>query len=77
MLFAFAAGELPATNMTVPPGVEMMSVRLWSLMHTGMESHLAAFVLLLSIVLSSFFAGLSLLGAAVLRRFVTGSRMIE
>lgn len=77
VLFALALGELPATNMTVPPGVEIMSVRLWSLMHTGMESHLAAFVLLLTIVLSAFF-GVSVLSALiVLRRHRTASTMIE
>ena len=44
--FGLSVGELPATNLVVPPGVEMLSVRLWGLMHTGVESHLAAVVLL-------------------------------
>lgn len=76
-MFALALGELPATNMTVPPGVEMMSVRLWSLMHTGMESHLAAFVLLMTIVISGFFGVALLLTLAVLRRRYRASTMIE
>ena len=45
VVFALAVGELPATNMVSPPGVEMLSVRLWGLMHTGVESHLSAVVL--------------------------------
>ncbi|MBI1322862.1 hypothetical protein GC170_06725 [bacterium] len=76
-MFALALGELPATNMTVPPGVEMMSVRLWSLMHTGMESHLAAFVLLMTIVLSGFFGATLLLASVVLRGRRRASTMIE
>lgn len=76
-LFAFSAGELPATNMTVPPGVEMMSVRLWSLMHTGMESHLAAFVLLLTNLFSICVGVLIFSLLAVLRRLTPASRMIE
>ena len=53
VVFALSLGELPATNIVAPPGVEMLSVRLWSLMHTGMESHLAAVVLLASVLLGS------------------------
>lgn len=56
VIFALAIGELPATNIAAPPGVEMLSVRLWALMHTGMESHLAAVVLL-----ASLFMGLAFL----------------
>ncbi len=68
LLFAFAVGELPATNMTVPPGVDLMSVRLWSLMHTGMESHLAAFVLALGVTFAVFFGAVILSGLSLLRR---------
>lgn len=45
VVFALSIGELPATNMVTPPGIEMLSVRLWGLMHTGVESHLSAVVL--------------------------------
>ena len=45
VVFALSIGELPATNMVTPPGVEMLSLRLWGLMHTGVESHLSAVVL--------------------------------
>ncbi len=76
-LFALSLGELPATNMTVPPGIELMSVRLWSLMHTGMESHLAAFVLLMTISLSAFFGVTILLFPKFLRRQRGASTMIE
>jgi iron(III) transport system permease protein len=45
VVFALSIGELPATNMVTPPGVEMLSVRIWGLMHTGVESHLSSVVL--------------------------------
>lgn len=73
VLFAFAVSELPAANITVPPGVELMSVRLWSLMHTGMESHLASFVLNLVCGFAIFFSGLTLWCRAVLRRMDAAS----
>lgn len=52
-ILALAVGELPATNIVAPPGVEMFSVRLWALMHTGMESHLAAVVLLATLLIAA------------------------
>jgi len=52
VILALSLGELPATNIVAPPGVEIFSVRLWGLMHTGMESHLAAVVLLASLLLT-------------------------
>ncbi len=39
--FALALGELPAANLVVPPGTVLLSVRVWELLHTGVESHLA------------------------------------
>jgi len=73
LLFAFAVGELPAANMTVPPGIDLMSVRLWSLMHTGMESHLAAFVLAIVVTFVIFFGVVILSYLTVLRRTDNGS----
>ncbi|MFO0910948.1 MAG: ABC transporter permease subunit [Isosphaeraceae bacterium] len=48
---AFAAsftplGELPATNLVTPPGCTPLSVVIWGLLHTGVESHTAGVVLI-------------------------------
>lgn len=51
--FALALGELPASNLVAPAGVELLSVRVWQLLHTGVESHLAGVGLVLLIVLGS------------------------
>jgi iron(III) transport system permease protein len=55
--FAIGLGELPATNIAYPPGVEPMSVFLWGLLHTGVESHLAGVALLMLLVVAA--AGLA------------------
>jgi iron(III) transport system permease protein len=39
--FALALGELPAANIAAPAGVMLVSVRIWELLHRGVESHLA------------------------------------
>ncbi len=39
--FALSLGELPSSNLVVPPGTVLLSVRVWELLHTGVESHLA------------------------------------
>ncbi len=45
--FVLAMGELPITNLVVPPGVPIVSVFVWGLLHTGVESHLAGVGLVL------------------------------
>ncbi len=55
--FAIGLGELPATNIAYPPGVEPMSVFLWGLLHTGVESHLAGVALIMLLVVAA--AGLA------------------
>jgi iron(III) transport system permease protein len=48
--FALALGELPATNMVAPPmrlGESTLSLLVWSLLHTGVESHLAGVALVM------------------------------
>jgi iron(III) transport system permease protein len=55
--FALALGELPATNIVAPPGVPPMSVVLWGLLHTGVESHLAGVALIMLAVVAT--AGLT------------------
>ena len=44
---ALALGELPATNLVTPPGLTPLSVVIWGLLHTGVESHLAGVVLVM------------------------------
>jgi iron(III) transport system permease protein len=39
--FVLALGELPATNLVAPPGTLPLSVLIWSLLHSGVESNLA------------------------------------
>lgn len=55
--FAIGLGELPATNIAYPPGVEPMSVFIWGLLHTGVESHLAGVALFMLLVVAA--AGLA------------------
>ncbi|WP_435008471.1 ABC transporter permease [Tundrisphaera lichenicola] len=39
--FALAMGELPASNLVSPPGTMPLAVLVWTLLHRGVESHLA------------------------------------
>jgi iron(III) transport system permease protein len=68
---AIALGELPATNIAYPPGVEPMSVFIWGLLHTGVESHLAGVALFMLLVVAA--AGL----AAVLLIWSLRGAMVE
>ncbi|MFM7591360.1 MAG: hypothetical protein ACKO85_06150, partial [Isosphaeraceae bacterium] len=52
IIFALAFAELPASNIVTPPGIDIFTIRLWGLMHTGLESHLAAVVLLALILIT-------------------------
>jgi iron(III) transport system permease protein len=54
---ALGLGELPATRQVYPPGIEPMSVFLWGLLHTGVESHLAGVALMMLAVIAA--AGLA------------------
>ena len=58
---AIGLGELPATNLAAPPGTQPMSVLIWSLLHTGVESHLSGVALIMLMVIAA--AGLFALGA--------------
>ena len=51
VVFMLAFGELPATNLATPPGWNPLSVTIWGLLHTGVESHLAGVVLIMLAVL--------------------------
>jgi len=51
--FALGLSELPATNLATPPGVPPMSVVIWSLLHTGVESHLAGVALIMLLVVAA------------------------
>ena len=50
--FALGLGELPATNLVSPPGVQPMSYFIWHLLHTGVESHLAGVALIMLLVIA-------------------------
>jgi iron(III) transport system permease protein len=50
---AIGLGELPATNLATPPGPPPMSVVIWSLLHTGVESHLAGVALIMLLVVAA------------------------
>ncbi len=60
--FVLGFGELPATNLLQPPGVTTITFRIWTLLHTGVESHLAgvALVTLAVIVVAATAAVLGL-----------------
>lgn len=60
--FALAIGELPATNLLLPAGITTISMRVWTLLHTGVESHLAGVTLVMLAVVAA--AGLLVLGSA-------------
>lgn len=64
---ALALGELPASNLVLPPGLTTLSARVWQLLHTGVESHLAGVALWLLLVYA-LAAGLVALGAQRLSR---------
>lgn len=67
--FVLGLGELPATNLIVPPGVETISQLIWSLLHTGVESHLAGVALTTLAVI----AAAGCLAAALLRKTVSSN----
>jgi iron(III) transport system permease protein len=63
--FAIGLGELAATNIAAPPmrfGQTPVSVVLWGLLHTGVESHLAgvALIVLLAVAAAGLFATLAI-----------------
>lgn len=46
-VFALCVGELSVTNLLLPPGMTTISMRVWTLLHTGVESHLAGVTLIM------------------------------
>ncbi|MDR3638459.1 MAG: ABC transporter permease subunit [Isosphaeraceae bacterium] len=65
--FALGLGELPASNIASPPlrlGQTTLSLLVWSLLHTGVESHLAG----VALVMLAAIASAGLLAAWALRR---------
>jgi iron(III) transport system permease protein len=51
--FVLALGELPATYLVTPPGTVPITVVIWGLLHTGVESHLAGVVLVMLAIVAS------------------------
>ena len=45
--FVLALGELPATYLVAPPGLTPLSIVIWGMLHTGVESRLAGIVLIM------------------------------
>ena len=45
--FVLALGELPATNLVAPPGTMPITVLIWILLHSGVESQLAGVALVM------------------------------
>ncbi|MFI5457962.1 MAG: ABC transporter permease [Isosphaerales bacterium] len=68
--FAIGLGELPATNLAAPPGTEPMSVLIWGLLHTGVESHLSgvALIMLLAVAAAGLLATLAVRSLRTLER---------
>lgn len=58
--FALALGELPATKLVAAPGMRNLSVFVWGLMHTGVDSHLAAVGVILILVFGSIGSAVAL-----------------
>jgi iron(III) transport system permease protein len=50
--FVYGLGELPAAYLTRAPGYELVALLVWSLLHTGVESRLAAIGLVLLALLA-------------------------
>jgi len=68
--FALALGELPATNLVTPPGLTPISVVIWGMLHSGVESRLAGIVLIMLAAVSTSGA----LAALALGRLNRGER---
>ena len=47
MTFVIAMGELPATNLVAPPGTMPLTVLIWTLLHSGVESQIAGVALIM------------------------------
>jgi iron(III) transport system permease protein len=62
VVFVLGFGELPATNIVQPPGTTTITFLIWTLLHTGVESHLAgvAVIMLAVIVVAALCAVLGL-----------------
>jgi iron(III) transport system permease protein len=73
--FVIGLGELPATNLAAPPGTQPMSVLIWSLLHTGVESHLSGVALIMLTVIAA--AGLFALGAVSSLRAISQVPLID
>jgi iron(III) transport system permease protein len=68
--FVLALGELPASNLVLPAGLQTLSARVWMLLHTGVESHLAG----VGLILLAFYGVLSWGAARLLRRVADAGR---
>ena len=58
LVFALSMGELGATHLVVPPGYDMLSVRIFTLIHYSVYPDVAAFCLLLLAFIAGCAGGL-------------------
>jgi iron(III) transport system permease protein len=68
--FLLSLGELPASKLVEAPGMRVLSVYVWGLLHTGVDSHLAS----VGLVLLGTFALGGLATLAALRRLTAPRR---
>jgi iron(III) transport system permease protein len=68
--FAIGLGELAATNIATPPGVPPISVVIWALLHTGVDSNLAgvALIVLLVVAAAGLFATAAMWSLQTIKR---------
>ncbi len=67
LAFALGMGELGATVLILPPGVETLSRQILGLVHSGVEDFVAGICL----IVLGFIALLTLVGSALVRRTIT------
>lgn len=68
--FVIALGELPTSNLVLPAGATTLTSRVWMLLHTGVESHLAG----VGLLLIGLYALMSGAAAWLLRRAMENER---
>jgi iron(III) transport system permease protein len=68
--FVLGLGELPASNLVVPPGTLTIAELVWTLLHTGVESTLAgvALIMLMAVAIAALLAILTVRSSLVAAR---------
>ncbi len=71
VVFTLAIGDLAATILVVPPGVTTLSIRIFDLLHSGVEDQVAGICLAMVIVVACLAAGALWLARRAARAFNT------